>query len=79
MVSAGAVVMMMAAEYNFFRMNPSGVVDSAKLLKLSDDEAAIAHAREMHHSGQVEVWLGKRKIAIVPPAIDRRAVDRRST
>jgi hypothetical protein len=70
---------MMAAEYNFFRLNASGVVDTAKLVRLSDDAAAIAHAREMYHSGQVEVWSGKRKIATVPPMIDRRGADRRTT
>lgn len=72
-------MMMMAAEYNFFRMNPSGVVDTAKLMKLDDDDAAIAHAREMYHSGQVEIWSGKRKIASVPPAVDRRRAPRRTS
>ena len=69
----------MLREYNFFRMNVSGVVDTAKVVKLKDDEAAIAHAREMYHAGQVEVWSGKRKVAVVPPAVDRRGAERRTT
>ncbi len=78
MVSSGVVRKMMAPEYNFFQMNASGVVDSAKVVKLRDDEAAITHAREMFHSGPVEVWTGKRKIGVVPPAVDRRGKDRRT-
>ncbi len=62
----------MTSEYKFFRLNLSGVVDTAKVLKFSDDETAIGHARDFYHPGQVEVWAGKRRIGIVPPMVDRR-------
>ena len=62
----------MLREYSFFRMNLSGVPDSANAIRLRDDESALTVAREMYHSGPVEVWTGKRRITIVPPMVDRR-------
>ncbi len=65
--------MVFVPEYNFFAMNDSGVIDTARRLRFNDDVAATQHARDMHHTGRVEVWTGKRQVCIVPPAIDRRA------
>ena len=65
-------------EYNFYRLNASGVVDSAKAMKLRDDATALTHAREMYHPGPVEVWAGKRKVTVIPPMVDRRGAERRA-
>ena len=67
----------MLREYNFFRMNPSGVIDTANAMRLHDDDSALTHARDMDHSGPVEIWTGKRRITIVPPRTDRRRAERR--
>lgn len=67
----------MVVRYSFFRLNMSGVVDTAATLALADDATALAYARELGHPGPVEVWAGQRKVAIVPPQVDRRGADRR--
>ena len=65
--------MMAAAEYNFFRMNDSGVVDTAKRLKFADDGLATAYAHDLAHSGRIEIWSGRRRVGVIPAAIERRA------
>ena len=54
------------AEYKIFRLNDSGVVDSANRLPFADDGAATAHARSLSHPGRVEVWAGQRRVCILP-------------
>ena len=72
----------MRIEYNLFRLNQSGVIDSCDQLRFDCDQAALAHAHDMLHPGQVEVWRGKCRVAVIPPAIAgrlmplRRATDR---
>ncbi len=63
---------MFVPEYTFFALNDSGVVDTAKRLRFTDDDAATRHARDMHHGGRVEVWTGTRRVCIVPPTVGRR-------
>ena len=69
---------MAKAEYNFFKLNGFGLIDTANRLRFSDDGSAAEHARGMYHPGRVEVWAGKRRVCVVPAAIARRAVERRS-
>lgn len=54
-------------DYRFFRLNAGGVVDTAQVLRLADDDAALAHARAFGNGEAVEVWVRDRKIATVPP------------
>lgn len=60
-------------EYRFFKLNFSGVVDTADRLRLPDDEAAVVHARVFGNGSTVEVWAGARKLAVVPPSVRTRS------
>lgn len=62
----------MRTEYSFLTMNGSGVIDTVKLVKLPDEDAALRHARAMACARSIEIWASKRKVAIVPPLVDRR-------
>ncbi|MBV8972305.1 MAG: hypothetical protein JO290_08440 [Sphingomonadaceae bacterium] len=64
-------------EYHIYRLNEFGVVDTAKSLGFPDDESAKAHARALFHPGKIEVWRGGNRICVVPPAIERRGMQRR--
>ena len=55
-------------EYRFFKINAAGLIDSGQRLRLIDDDAAMAHARALTEPRLVEVWSGKRRVGIVPPA-----------
>ncbi len=68
---------MPGAEYSFYKLNASGLVDSANAVRLPDDHSALAHARDMRLPYPVEVWAGRRRVALVPPSTERRAADRR--
>lgn len=61
-------------EYRFFKLNFSGVVDSAERLRLPDDDAAVGHARSFGNGSAVEVWAGTRKLAVVPPLVRAKGV-----
>ena len=54
-------------DYRFFKLNLGGVVDTAEVLRLPDDEAAVTHARLIGNGCAVEVWAGRRKLALIPP------------
>ncbi len=55
-------------DYRFFKLNVGGVVDTAEVLRLPNDEAAVTHAHGIANGFAVEVWSGQRKLALVPPA-----------
>lgn len=55
-------------DYRFFKLNAGGVVDTALVLRLPDDEAAFTHARGFGNGSAVEVWVGARRLALLPPA-----------
>ena len=55
-------------DYRFFRLNSGGVVDTAQILPLNNDAAAMLHARAFGNGSAVEVWVRDRKIATIPPA-----------
>jgi len=54
-------------EYRFFRLNAGGMIDSGVRERLPDDAAALAHAQALADARGVEVWMGSRRIAKVPP------------
>ena len=54
-------------EYRFFRIGDGGMVDSGQRLRMTDDEAAVTHARGLDDGRLVEVWAGTRRIARLPP------------
>ncbi len=58
----------MVTEFQFFKLNAAGVVDSASRLRLPDDAAALAHARSQRENACIEVWAGTRRVAVVPPS-----------
>lgn len=58
-------------DYRFFRLNVGGVVDTAQVLRLPNDEAAIVHAKGFGNGCAVEVWVGARRLALLPPAAHR--------
>ncbi len=66
-------------EYRIYRLNAFGVVDTARSFGFPDDEAAAAHARGLFHPGKIEVWSGKTRICVIPPALERRGQQRRSS
>jgi len=58
-------------DYRFFKMNAGGAVDTAQVMRLASDDLAMSHARSFGKGTAVEIWVGARKIAIVPPAARR--------
>ena len=69
----------MACVYDFYRLNGFGVVDSAEALRLESDGLALLYARDMHHSGSVEVYAGRRRVGVLPPRpTDRYTVPTKS-
>ena len=59
----------MPIEYCFFRHSAGGIVDSAERLRFVDDAAALAHAQALRAAARIEVWAGKRRVGVVPPAL----------
>jgi len=57
----------MASEFKFFKLNAAGLVDSASYIRLPDEDAALAHAKDQAEDGCIEVWSGARRVAVVPP------------
>lgn len=55
-------------DYRFFRLNTGGVVDTAQIIRLNSDDAAMIHARAFGNGNAVEVWVRDRKIATIPPS-----------
>ncbi|QYE36267.1 MULTISPECIES: hypothetical protein [Sphingosinicellaceae] len=55
-------------DYRFFKLNAGGVVDTAQVLRLPSDEAAVVHARGFGNGSAVEVWVGARRLVLLPPA-----------
>ena len=55
-------------EYRLYRLHSDNRIASATDLFAPDDEAAIAEAGRMGHSGIVEIWQNKRRVARVEPA-----------
>lgn len=60
-------------EYQIFRLNAAGIVDSAERVRLADDDAALSLAREWQDTARIEIWAGSRKVGVVPPARIRRS------
>lgn len=58
-------------DYRFFKLNIGGVIDTAQTLRLPDDDAAVSHARNFGKGCAVEIWVGSRKLAVVPPEARR--------
>lgn len=62
---------MASRDYRFFRLNDGGVVDTALVLRLPGDDAALVHARGFGNGKAVEVWVRDNKIATLPPEARR--------
>lgn len=62
-------------DYRFFKLNAGGVVDTAQVLRLPDDEAAVVHARGFSNGSAVEVWVGARRLALLPPVAQGAAAN----
>ncbi len=69
---------MLRAEYTFYKLNISGMVDTAAVHRLADDFSALDHARAMNASQPVEIWRGRCKIGLVVAKVDRRVAMRGS-
>ena len=54
------------AEYRLYRLNVTGIVDTAESALFADDGAALAHARVFGNGQTVEVWQGSREVAVIP-------------
>jgi hypothetical protein len=67
---------MMMAEYRFFKLNASGMIDTAAVLRLADDFSALSHARDLHEPQPVEIWRGRHQVGITAAAIERRGAAR---
>ncbi len=65
-------------EYQVVRYNDQGVIDTARFIGFPDEAAAADHARALFHPGRIEVWAGRRRVCVVPPAVERRGTLRRS-
>ncbi len=55
------------ATYRVLELNQSGVVDRAQDLRFDSDAAARDYAVALASPGVVEVWLGGRQVAHLPP------------
>ncbi len=56
------------ADYRLYFHDRAGRFARSEELTVDDDGAAMDHARALGHQYDVEIWEGKRKVAIVPPA-----------
>lgn len=54
-------------DYRFFKLNAGGVVDTAQIVRLPNDDAAVVHARGFGNGAAVEIWVGSRRLALLPP------------
>ena len=54
------------AEYRLYRLNITGIVDTAESGLFANDGEALAHARVFGEGQAVEVWQGSREVAVVP-------------
>ena len=55
------------AEYRFFRLNTSGIIDAAERVRFEADGEALDFARDFSKGGAVEVWRGDQRLAKMPP------------
>ncbi len=67
---------MIMAEYTFFKLNASGMIDTAAVVRLADDFSALSHARDLHEPRPVEIWRGHHGVGIIAAAVDRRGARR---
>lgn len=56
------------AEYRAYILNRNGKITEAADFVRNDDEAAKKHAREVAGGYDVELWQGKRRVALLKKA-----------
>ena len=54
-----------AAEYRIYRLNTTGIVDTAESGMFASDGDAMAHARVFGEGQTIEVWQGSREVAVL--------------
>lgn len=62
----------MADEYTLFKLNLSGVVDTAEIHRLDCDDSALLRAKSIGHIYSVEVFAGKRRVGVIPAGRSKR-------
>lgn len=63
------------AAYRVYKLNPAGRIVSGEWVEAETDDAAreAAHALCDHATPSVELWLGARRIALLPCDVDDAA------
>jgi hypothetical protein len=56
------------ADYRLYMLNLDGHILRAADLKARDDDEAIARLRARGEPTDIELWCGKRRVALVPRA-----------
>ena len=53
-------------DYRVYRLNRDGHILRGEYIAAVDDERAIQMVREHAHDTDCEIWLGSRKVALIP-------------
>ncbi|GEM_PF-1402887 len=61
------ILMADVMNYLFYLMNTSGLIDSARTYRHTNDDVALAFAQGLAAATMVEVWQGDRRVGLVPP------------
>jgi len=53
-------------DYRVYRLNREGHIVRGEYVAAADDERAIQLVRDQAHDTDCEIWLGSRKVAVIP-------------
>lgn len=53
-------------DYRVYHLNRDGHIVRGEYVAAADDDRAIQLVRDLAHDSDCEIWLGSRKVALIP-------------